>query len=287
MQTNETQPVFLLGSGRSGTQAVARILSDIDHIEVHHEYLFTHLLKYTVLYVMGKLSEEDILSRLRETHYAAVYYTKKKYWLDCSNILSFLLRPLKKLFPHAIYVHLVRDGRNVVSSFYHKLGGEMYPPEATRTLQEWLSSSHDTRELPEPPPEKKYWRELPPEDSPDAVFCHALSDELRQFAYICYHWKATNAATLRDLDAVDDSRKYFFKLEELSTDADEFRRFCSIFSVEFTEERFQRFQRPHNVVYPQQIMLTQAQNEIFARMCSPMMQTLGYDITKDVPHVHY
>lgn len=286
---NSTRPVFILGSGRSGTQAIQKILSDIPHIEAHHEYLFTNLLKYTVLYAMHKLSERDMIEKLQETHESAVYYCDKEFFVDSSNILSFLVKPLEKIFPDAVYIHLVRDGRNVVSSFFHKLGKEMYPPEAIAVLQQWLQSPDD---FPSPPPEKKYWRELPEfVSSNDSDLYNTVVSygerEKEQFSRICYHWKATNMVAYYDLQSIPSERKYFFKLENLSENPEEFERFLGIFHIPFTEGLFHLFQRPHNVVFPKQIALTDEQDKIFRSVCASTMLRLGYSLDSEAPHVDY
>ena len=83
----KTTPVFILGSGRSGTFSLVQCLKKYDEVEVHHEYLFENILRDAVLYYMKKITDDEIRKRLQETHAAAVFYSRKNIWIDCSNAL--------------------------------------------------------------------------------------------------------------------------------------------------------------------------------------------------------
>ena len=44
------QPVFIVGTGRSGSRSIFRMLSGSENLEIHHEYCCTHIQKYSALY---------------------------------------------------------------------------------------------------------------------------------------------------------------------------------------------------------------------------------------------
>src|SRR3569832_2422463 len=98
---NSTVPVFILGSGRSGTLQVVKLLENIEGIQANHEYLFEKILKSAVLYRMGVVGDEEIKKLLMETYVPAVYYANTPIWLDCSNALPWIVKPLHELFPNA------------------------------------------------------------------------------------------------------------------------------------------------------------------------------------------
>ena len=90
------------------------------------------------------------------------------------------------------FIHLVRDGRKVVSSYFHKLGDECYDDKSVAVLQAWLD---DPVLNPMPPPEKKYWWNIPKPGTP-------LSKVFRrydQFQRICFHWAEVNRFILARL----------------------------------------------------------------------------------------
>ena len=113
--------IFVIGSGRSGTRAFYKMLAGHEKVEIHHEYLCTHVQPLSVKYYMGLMNEEEIIEKLKEVYLSAVIYSDKDFFIDCSLKLSWLILPLLKIFPEAKFIVLTRDGRKVVSSFYHKL----------------------------------------------------------------------------------------------------------------------------------------------------------------------
>ena len=90
---NETFPVFILGSGRSGTFQMVKMLENIEGIQAHHEYLFENILKPSVLYRMGVIGDEEIKNVLKETHVPAVHYANTPVWVDSSNALPWIVKP--------------------------------------------------------------------------------------------------------------------------------------------------------------------------------------------------
>ena len=128
-------------------------------VEMHHEYM----VQITQPLAVQALSGPDRRGRMprgcsRETHGAAIHYSEAAHWGDSSNKLSWLIPDLAALFPEARFVHLVRDGRKVASSYFHKLGDECYDDRSTAHS---AGASRRSRSNPAPPPEKKYWWPLP------------------------------------------------------------------------------------------------------------------------------
>lgn len=132
-----TQPVFILGTGRCGTLQIAELFQKAEETESHHEYLFENVLKSAVLYKMKKIGEDEIEKILKEVFVPAVHLSTKKTWIDSSNALPWIIKPLYELFPNAIFIHLIRDGRKVVSSFFHKFEGIIYDDECVSNLVNW------------------------------------------------------------------------------------------------------------------------------------------------------
>ncbi len=119
-----TQFIGVVTSGRSGSFLLHRILSLYPNIESHHEYCIEHTQKLSVLQRAGVMSEDMAALQLMETHLAGVHYSQADYFCDSSNKLSYLMGALRVILPDSRFIHLVRDGRRVVSSYYHKLSSE-------------------------------------------------------------------------------------------------------------------------------------------------------------------
>lgn len=267
--SSNTTPIFVIGSGRSGTRAVFKLLSGIDSIEIYHEYVCTHIQPLASLYYMKLLEKNEIKARFKELHGSAIHYSKAKYWVDCSNKLSWIIEPILEIYPNARFVNLVRDGRKVANSFVHKLGDEMYDDESVRVMREWLKNP---KGVPMPPPEKKYWWNIPQKGQP----FYEDFPSFDQFERASYHWRESNRVILESLKKVPKAQHRTYKLEELTSDRKVLTDFLSFFDLEYDEHFFEALQTPQNVVFPMDFELTQKQLEQFNRIASDMMEVLGY-----------
>lgn len=266
----QTKPVFIVGSGRCGTYALSQLLQGQPNIEIHHEYLFENILKPAVMYAMGVMDDEAIIKVLRETHEPAVHYTKAKYWVDCSNALPWVIQPLYKIFPEAQFVHIVRDGRKVTSSFYNKFQEVMYNDDCTAALTNWLDSDG---KLPCPPPEKKFWRPVPRKD--DKLYRDF--QDFDRFQRLCYYWSLVNEKAMIALEKIPAQQKKFYRFEELIENKAQLTEFLALMGVSYDEKFYNTLKRPTNVHIPENFHLSVAQNKQFKAIAWDMMKKLGYD----------
>jgi hypothetical protein len=124
-------PFFIVSSGRSGTAMLQKALCAVPGVEMHHEYMIQITQPLGVKRYLGLIGEEECRHILAKTHGAALRYSEASHWGDSSNKLSWMVSDLAALFPEARFVHLVRDGRKVCSSYFHKLADECYDDRST------------------------------------------------------------------------------------------------------------------------------------------------------------
>jgi hypothetical protein len=265
----DTVPVFILGSGRSGTFQMVKMLENIEGIESHHEYLFENILKPAVLYRMGVIGDEEIKAILKETHAPAVYYANAPVWLDSSNALPWIVTPLYELFPNARFIHLLRDGRKVVSSFYNKFTGVVYDDQCVNIVKHWLDNPGT---MPSPPPEKKYWRPFPVKGE---KYFEEFTHQSR-FQRLCYYWQDCNIRIRDSLAAVPDEQKLSIHLEDLVSDPATLERFLKMFGIDYDDKYVQILKRPVNVAIPQNFPLTEQERLEFGKIAGDAMQVFGY-----------
>jgi hypothetical protein len=261
------RPFFIVSSGRSGTAMLAKALSAVPGVEMHHEYMVQHLQPLAVRRYMGLIDSEAARAILSETTLASVRCSEASHWGDSSNKLSWLIPDICALFPLARFVHLVRDGRKVAGSFFHKLGDECYDDRSTSILRAHVEAGD-----PAPPPEKKYWWPLPRRGDPVAAAFRSFS----QFERIAWHWAEINRVILQDLQAVPQRRQHFVRLEDLRRTPSVLRALFDFLELGYSDDVFTLFQRPHNVNRPIDTPLTQAEHAAFRRLAQPMMERLGY-----------
>ena len=136
--TTNPQVFFVVSSGRSGTAMLHKALSALPNVEMHHEYMVHLIQPLAVRQYWGITEPGECQAVLRHTYGAAAQYCEREFWGDSSNKLSWLIPELATLFPDAKFVHLVRDGRKVAGSFFHKLGDECYDDRAAEILRAHL-----------------------------------------------------------------------------------------------------------------------------------------------------
>jgi hypothetical protein len=263
------KPFFVVSSGRSGTAMMVKALAAAPGVSIEHEYMVHLVQPLAVRRYQGLASAEDARSVLSVCHGAAVRYSEATLWGDSSNKLSWLIPDLAALFPEARFIHLVRDGRKVASSYFHKLAAECYDDRSTRILAAYLA---DPTGVAAPPPEKKYWWPQPRKNDPWAD----QFSRFDQFQRIVWHWAEVNRVITDGLEGVPKSQRYTAKLEDLRSQPSAVARFFSFLGVPRGDQHFAIFARPHNVNRPVDHLLNSQQAVQFLRIAGPMMERLGY-----------
>lgn len=271
---------FIIGSGRSGTRAFYKMLAGHEHIEIHHEYLCTHVQPLGVLNYLEMLPKDEIRERLKNIYLPAVIYSSKDVFIDSSNKLTWLINPLLEIFPEAKFLAIARDGRKVVASFYYKLKDEIYDDKSTKILLDWYLNS-DKKIM--PPPEKKYWWNVPPVNHP----LHKKFLKFSRFERICFHWNEAYSIILKKIEELGEDKILLMKLEEIISSEESLKKIFNFFQVEYNPVYFQFLKTPKNVFFPFDFKLTPEQEKIFWEICGEIMKKLGYERNKKQYEVRY
>ncbi len=265
--SENTQPLFVVGSGRSGTQALERLFASSHGVEMHHEYMIHHIQPLGVQYFHGLVSKDYVLDVIKSIHGAAIKYSTASIWGDTSNKLSWMITELSELFPSAKFVHVVRDGRKVTSSLFNKLGDECLDDVSVEIFMNYLiSASHM------PPPEKKYW--WPIAFSGGRVEEHYL--RLSHYGRIAYHWNQINEHIEKQLQGIEENNVLRVRLEDITSDKNSLFSLMKFAGVQPTEQHFELMKKPHNVIRPENNPLTNEQLEVFWKYCAKSMDLYGY-----------
>ena len=154
------RPIFVIGSPRSGTPALATGLARHPALWTSHESYFLHDLfgsdrvagshrrhynrKAPSWLKTQEVSRPELLGYLG-LGVNALYTSRSggRRWIDQTPLYTLMAEELGELFPTAQLLHIVRDGRKVVesmSSFLNKFEGR---PEAVKYVPKW---AYDFRE---------------------------------------------------------------------------------------------------------------------------------------------
>ncbi len=255
----DTTPIFITGSGRCGTAMVARMLAGVEHIEAHHEYVRDAYQRDAALHYLELLSRPTMMLKLSPIFGSAVAYSPCKYFVDSSHKHAWTLRALHEMFPQAKFVHLVRDGRKVASSFFHK--ANMCDDRSVSVLRSWFCNQ---------------WSTLPPPIEPMWWPASSIGKECSRFERCCWHWLETNRVIVDSLSRIPASRSMMVKLEDLCSCRDTLQDFLAFFDVTISPAFEEFVMSPKHVKVPVDFLLTDEQREQFDLICGGMMKHFGY-----------
>jgi len=148
-----TPPIFVIGSPRSGTTLLRLILDSHPRISCGEETHFLRDLESIVgrnweLVSTYGLSREWWLGHIRslyaEFQVEVLARSGKARWAEKDPTYTLHLPFIEELFPDALYVHLLRDGHDVVASFKDRWG---YTSAARAARTEWARYVTAAREL--------------------------------------------------------------------------------------------------------------------------------------------
>ena len=151
--TPASAPVFVIGSPRSGTTLLRLILDSHPRISCGEETHFLRDLETVVgrnweLVATYGLPREWWIEHIRELYQAfqaeVLARSGKVRWAEKDPTYTLHLPFIEELFPDALYVHLLRDGYDVVASFRDRWG---YKSAARAARTEWARYVTAAREL--------------------------------------------------------------------------------------------------------------------------------------------
>ncbi len=266
--------IFIASSGRSGTLSLANLISQKNNIEIYHEYLFDVILYNAVKYKMKLISKKAILEVIENTYGLSVFHSDKEIWVDCSNAIPWIIKPLFEIFPNSKFIHLIRDGRKVTSSFYNKFKDIMYSDHAVNCMINWLENR---KKYKEPPPDKKYWRPIPLNNTKDLYNFKILN----QFERICYYWNEINLQIENDFKLIPNKQRLTIKFEDLLTSKDQRHQFSEFCSFNLNNNDYQFLNRPINIHIKKNFPLNNSQLHSFKKLCWDTMKKYNYNNSKE------
>jgi hypothetical protein len=155
-------PIFVIGSPRSGTTLLRLILDSHPDISCGEETHFLRDLEAIVgrdwdLVSTYGLGRDWWLGQIRDLYSGfqaeVLRRSDKRRWAEKDPTYTLHLGFIDELFPGAQYVHLIRDGHDVVASFRDRWG---YKSAARAARSEWARYVGAARVLGDRLPESRY-----------------------------------------------------------------------------------------------------------------------------------
>jgi hypothetical protein len=270
-------PIFILSSGRSGSSLIQKIFKDFDYVDSNHEL---NLMSYKPeivehLYFNTEQSLTKLNKKLKEHYYKRINLSRSRVWLDSNYSLAPIIQLLLNEYPEAKVVNLVRNGLKVVSSWYNKLGNEIYGDKEMAMLHQYLNNKN-IKDMPERI-KKNWWYVFSKNSEKKLDFL-----KLSQFEKICYHWvKSYNWAKKVEKEISSDN--YFeLKLEDMVSDKKVLRNLFLFMEISFKDKYVSHVLKPYNVHTPVNYTLSRIQKKkYFNKICGDLMDYLNYSLNSE------
>lgn len=153
---------FILGFGRSGTAFMANFLNGAKRTYVFHEPVFEDFYAHARAHYNPSAAEKYIQNFRRKEIFVRMGHISEGIYGETNGNLRCHANAIKHVFPKAVLLHLVRDGRDVVRSHMSR---------RTMTIRNPFSLSMHPIES---DPWKAHWREMD------------------RFARVCWYWQEEN-----------------------------------------------------------------------------------------------
>lgn len=240
---------FILAIGRSGTEFLASLLNQADGCLVYHEPVREDFYQYQRAFH----NRREAIRYIEKYRKKEIYIRGSKYKAHTYGEVNSLLRRhtegLQKAFPNATFIHLVRDGRDVVRSMM-----------ARNTM---TPSDRNTSEI------------YPAEWDP---FSQRWGDASR-FEKLCWYWKTENEY----LDSYIDGK---VRLEDVSNSYESFyRQILRPLGLSLPEGTWRSLasipkNRTKNYVFPHWTEWSSSKRQAFYEICASEMEKYGYNLSE-------
>ncbi|MDU9050280.1 MAG: sulfotransferase [Candidatus Electrothrix sp. Rat3] len=256
----ELAPVFVLSTGRCGTQTMSALAELISDVDSHHEPEPT-LLEESYLYFMQLCPEtpndfwQQLLGANRDELIRQAARSEKKYF-ETNNRMALLCDLLVKYYPGAKFIHLVRHPCDFVRSGMRRDYYKNHPWDFVR-----MSPQQDD-------PASAGWKE---------------SSQLEKCSWL---WAKTNSHINRVLETIAEERKLFVRSEDIFNNVGStVENVLSFISTDHTPDSkkienvlgMKLNQQTHGI-YPTWKEWPEEEAQILQHHCGELMKKYSYDL---------
>ncbi|NJE12880.1 sulfotransferase [Thermococcus sp. LS2] len=243
---NTKNVFFILSIGRSGTQFLSDLLNKAPGALVVHEP-FIEAIPHQEAFHNPREAEKYIQTFRKKEIYLRVHKFDIETYGEVNSFLRRHCNALKKAFPKAKLLHLVRDGRDVVRSMYSR---ETMKPGA-----------YDTKRI--YPKEDDPWRDEWP--------------RMSRFEKLCWYWMIENKYLRECIGKT-------IQFEKVISDYNYFKKnVLKPLNLEIPREIWEEtINKPKNITVryklPHWREWDQKKREAFERICGEEMKKCGYKL---------
>ncbi|WOJ95051.1 sulfotransferase [Congregibacter variabilis] len=194
---------FVLGTGRSGSTSITKILSQHSGVTCLHEPKF-QLLRLSTLWLYGEISKEEVERELATLFLEANVYPSNFYGESDQKLVP-LIPFIAEMLPEAKFVWLIRNPRDTVNSTFSR-----------GWFTDW-ELGLDARERVDYPLYREVYSDYRPQADKIGLLSTNEWQGMSAFERNCWYWTYWNSQIGRFLEPLDASRHIKIKLEELAS----------------------------------------------------------------------
>lgn len=253
---------FVLGTGRSGSESISRILSSVPRVTCLHEP-FVPLIPWVADYQHQLMTREDLKKKLLSIYDHLGFIDQKiERYGESDQKLSFIVPILAELFPKAKFIWLIRDAKKFVASSYARgwyddweLGrSQIRGGHYDSTIRN--NAIHSANRI---------------DGAKAGVLSVEAWETMSVFERNCWYWSYCNQTIQDDLAKIDQDRSLMIRLEDLSARStlhriQEFLEFPGTIP-----ERVRKTFNQANYQTYQPSEWTESEWSSFHRWCGPLM----------------
>lgn len=230
--------VFILSTGRAGSNALAKILEDVPGVSAYHEPIYVFLKTISAQYLCGKIDKETAKKQILEIYNGLSLIKKGTIYVESDQKSVAILDILQEIFPSAKYIWLIRDP---------------YAFALSASSRGWFSDGDKIKfdskgtALINPKFHSEGLRNFLTYDSD---ILGENFDKLSVFDRNVFYWKVWNGKIFEFFKGLSEEKKLFVQLEELDLSLHEIRRFLGLGEdISLTNIQTNEVRRGHKTKY--------------------------------------
>jgi hypothetical protein len=238
---------FVLSTGRCGSKSIAGLLDQFAGVSCFHEKQ-PHLAHETRAYLKGEFSRKQLIRLLKETR--RPHDTEERYG-ESNQRFSYIIDIVLEAFPDAVFLWLVRNGLDVVASYYSRGAYRADEVQLFHDASPWVRHrlrGHEVSAM-----SAKEW------------------ERLDSFARNCWFWGWTNEKIKNDLQSLG-AKWMLVRLEDLQMTIESIASFLQL-SPAVAPQVPQLNVSPYGKVCKKNYW-DHSQRDSFIRFCGPLMDEL-------------
>ncbi len=209
--------VFIVGTGRSGTNAIASFINnEVDAVCFHDP--FPHISFWTSDFLYGKLSESQLEEKIKFL-YNSIDAQPFNLVGQSDQKFGGIIPVLHKLFPHAKFLWVLRNGVDFVNSAYPRGWYRNSEFGYSENINEFFSAQAVPSHM----------------HALNRINGHSLGlfdeiswKEMSAFERCCWYWSYWNNKIESDLNNIPSHLKMKLKLEDLSSSTESLMKFLNL-----------------------------------------------------------